>query len=130
MIKNHFAQNKRLILIVDDDASIRKAAAKLLQLQGYTTTEADSAEACLNICQNQSPDLILLGAISGMDGFNCLLKIKSILGIQCLPIFMMTTLDECDSIYRSFDARITDYFENIHNIKQIKENIYAIANMR
>nr|MDJ0636875.1 response regulator [Xenococcaceae cyanobacterium MO_188.B29] len=66
--------------------------------------------ACLNICQQQTPDLILLDAVMpGIDGFTCCLKLKSILGIQCPPIFMMTALDDRDSIYRSFDVGITDY---------------------
>ncbi|MCC0179230.1 hypothetical protein I4641_19900 [Waterburya agarophytonicola K14] len=45
----------------------------------------------------------------GIDGFNCSLKLRSLLGIQCPPIFMMTALDDRDSIYRSFDVGITDY---------------------
>lgn len=100
----------QLILIVDDDASIRMTAAGILNIQNYSTLEADSAEACLNICQQNTPDLILLDAVMpGMDGFTCSLKLRSILGIQCPPIFMMTALDDRDSIYRSFDAGITDY---------------------
>ena len=110
MTDNNIAPNDRLILIVDDDASIRITAAGILGIQGYSTIEADSAEACLAICQQQTPDLILLDAVMpGMDGFACCLKLKSILGIQCPPIFMMTALDDRDSIYRSFDVGITDY---------------------
>ena len=109
MTNNNTAENQ-LILIVDDDASIRMTAAGILNIQGYSTVEADSAEACLNICQQKTPDLILLDAVMpGMDGFTCSLKLRSILGIQCPPIFMMTALDDRDSIYRSFDAGITDY---------------------
>ncbi len=107
---NKNTTNNQLILIVDDDASIRMTAAGILDIQGYSILEADSAEACLNICQQQTPDLILLDAVMpGIDGFTCCLKLKSILGIQCPPIFMMTALDDRDSIYRSFDVGITDY---------------------
>ena len=110
MTNDNTASNNQLILIVDDDASIRMTAAGILDLQGYSTLEADSAETCLNICQQQTPDLILLDAVMpGMDGFTCSVKLRSILGIQCPPIFMMTTLDDRDSIYRSFDVGITDY---------------------
>ncbi len=107
---NNLINQKQLILIVDDDAGIRMTAAGILEIQGHTILEADSAEACLDVCQQQTPDLILLDAIMpGMDGFTCSLKLRSLLGIQCPPIFMMTALDDRDSIYRSFDAGITDY---------------------
>ncbi len=110
MSNNNTNDRNQLILIVDDDASIRMTAAGILDLQGYSILEADSAEACLSICQQQKPDLILLDAVMpGMDGFACALKLKSIFGIYCPPIFMMTALSDRDSLYRSFDVGITDY---------------------
>ncbi|MEM6611939.1 MAG: response regulator [Cyanobacteria bacterium P01_C01_bin.72] len=110
MTRNNISPNDKLILIVDDDASIRMTAAGILETQNYSTLEADSAEACLSICQEQLPKLILLDAVMpGMDGFSCAVRLKSILGLQCPPIFMMTTLDDRNSIYRSFDVGITDY---------------------
>ncbi|MEY2832611.1 MAG: response regulator [Pleurocapsa sp. SU_5_0] len=121
---NNSASKNQLILIVDDDASIRMTAAGILDIQGYSTIEADSAEACLNICQQQTPDLILLDAIMpGMDGFSCCLKLRSILGIQCPPIFMMTALGDRDSIYRSFDVGITDYLVKPLNWVDLLEKI-------
>lgn len=108
---NNITNQKHLILIVDDDASIRMTATGILEMQGQSILEADSGESCLDICQIQRPDMILLDAImTGMDGFTCALQIKNIFGIDCPPIFMMTALDDRDSIYRSFDVGITDYF--------------------
>lgn len=124
MNNNNVAQKKQLILVVDDDASIRMTAAAILDIQGYSILEADSAEACLNICQQQSPDLILLDAVMpGIDGFTCCLKLRRILGIQCPPIFMMTSLDDRDSIYRSFDVGITDYLVKPLNWIDLPEKI-------
>jgi PleD family two-component response regulator len=124
MTNNIFAPQNQLILIVDDDASIRMTAAGILDIQGYSILEADSAEACLNICQQQTPDLILLDAMMpGMDGFTCCLKLRSILGIQCPPIFMMTALNDRDSIYRSFDVGITDYLVKPLNWIDLPEKI-------
>ena len=128
MANNNIAQNNRLILIVDDDASIRMTAKMVLELQGYSTLEADSAEACLNICQQQAPDLILLDAVMpGMDGFNCSLRLRNIFGIQCPPILMMTALDDRDSIYRSFDVGITDYLVKPLNWTNLLEKIKQVS---
>ena len=124
MSNNNANKKKQLILIVDDDASIRMTAKVVLELQGYSTLEADSAEACLIFCQQQAPDLILLDAVMpGMDGFNCSLKLRSIFGIQCPPILMMTALDDRDSIYRSFDVGITDYLVKPLNWTNLSEKI-------
>jgi len=124
MTINNVADQEQPILIVDDDASIRMTAASILEIQGYSTIEADSAEACLNICLKQTFSLILLDAVMpGMDGFDCSLKLRSILGIQCPPIFMMTALDDRDSIYRSFDVGITDYLVKPLNWVNLCEKI-------
>lgn len=128
MTNNNFPKPNLLILIVDDDASIRMTAASILENQGYSILEADSGEACLEICSTQKPDVILLDAVmSGMDGFTCALKIKEIFGIQCPPIFMMTALDDRDSVYRSFDVGITDYFVKPLNWSSLPEKIAKIA---
>ncbi len=98
------------ILLVDDDTSIRITVKTVLEIRGYEVIEADSGEACLNICQQQTPDLILMDAVMpGMDGFSCCAKLKKILGYQSPPILMMTVLDDKDSVYRSFDVGITEY---------------------
>lgn len=110
MTQDNTSQNNQLILIVDDDASIRMTATGILELQGYSTLEADSAESCLSICQKHLPTIILLDAVMpGMDGFNCALELKNLFGVQCPPIFMLTSLDDRNSIYRSFDVGITDH---------------------
>lgn len=116
--------DQQLILIVDDDPSIRMTAAAILDIQGYSVLEADSAEACLTICRQQTPDFILLDAIMpGMDGFNCCLRLRNTLGMGCPPIFMMTALDDRDSIYRSFDVGITDYLVKPLNWADLPEKI-------
>ena len=98
------------ILLVDDDVSIRLTVKAILEIQGYKVIEADSGEACLNICREQKPDFILIDAVMpGMDGFRCSAKLRKIFDYKCPPILMMTVLDDKDSIYRSFDVGITEY---------------------
>ena len=128
MTMDNISQNNQLILIVDDDASIRMTATGILELQGYSTLEADSAESCLSICQEHLPTVILLDAVMpGMDGFNCAVQLKSLLGVHCPPIFMMTSLDDRNSIYRSFDVGITDYLLKPLNWNDLIEKINRVS---
>lgn len=127
MISLNSANQNKVILIVDDDTSIRMTAVLALENQGYLILEADSGQACLDICQRQKPDLILLDAVMpGMDGFTCCLKIKKLFGLQSPPIFMMTVLDDRDSVYRSFDVGITDYFTKPLDWASLPEKIAKI----
>lgn len=122
------SKEKKLILVVDDDASIRMTATSILEIQGYSVIEAESAEACLEIVQAHTPDLILLDAIMpGMDGFNCAIKLRTELGLECAPIFMMTALDDRESVYRSFDVGITDYLLKPLNWESVCQKIEKLA---
>ena len=48
------------ILIVDDDASIRKMLVEVLSLEGYPTETADNGRQALEILAKSGPRLVLL----------------------------------------------------------------------
>lgn len=61
------------ILIIDDDALLRRSLAFNLEQAGYRTSTAASAEDALNLARRDSPDLILLDiGLPGMDGLDAL----------------------------------------------------------
>jgi len=61
------------ILLVDDDALMRRSLAFNLEQAGYKTSTAGSAEDALQMTQRNAPDLILLDiGLPGMDGLDAL----------------------------------------------------------
>jgi len=61
------------ILIVDDDALMRRSLAYNLEQAGYRTSTADDAESALRLARRDPPDLILLDiGLPGMDGLDAL----------------------------------------------------------
>jgi two-component system, NtrC family, nitrogen regulation response regulator NtrX len=65
------------ILVVDDEAEIRKSLSGVLEDEGYTVSSVESAEACLETLSRKGFDLVLLDIwLPGMDGLECLQKIK------------------------------------------------------
>jgi len=61
---------KYTILIVDDEARIRKVLVDILQLQGYDTCEAVNGEDALEKIAKCIPDLVISDInMPGMDGF-------------------------------------------------------------
>jgi signal transduction histidine kinase/ActR/RegA family two-component response regulator len=51
--------DSRLVLLVDDDAAVRRTTAELLRAQGFTVKEADGGRAALD-CLQQEPDISVL----------------------------------------------------------------------
>jgi len=67
------------ILIVDDEASIRRSLTGVLEDEGYSASGAESGEACLEVLRKHSFDVVLLDIwLPGIDGLETLEKIREL----------------------------------------------------
>jgi len=65
------------ILVVDDDAFIRKPLEFVLAQEGFEPMIAEDGPRCLELLSEQRPDLIILDVMMpGMDGFEVCKTIK------------------------------------------------------
>lgn len=106
---NH-ADRIPLVMIVDDDRSMRMLLNMAIEELDYQVVEAKNGEQCLTEYADNQPDLILLDAMMpDIDGFSCCRKIRSLPGGDRLPILMITALDDRESVEQAFGAGATDY---------------------
>jgi len=76
------------ILLVDDDALLRRSLAFNLEQAGYATQTAQNAEDALSIARLNPPDLVLLDiGLPGMDGLQALRVLRDDLR---LPVILLT----------------------------------------
>jgi PleD family two-component response regulator len=103
-------EDSPLILVVDDDKSMRMLLRLALEQEGYQVLEAQDGEACLATYQHCQPDAILLDAVMPvMDGFACCSQLRTFPGGERTPVLMVTVLDDPDAVERAFAAGATDY---------------------
>ncbi len=103
----------RHILIVDDDALMRRSTAFNLEKSGFRTSTAASAEDALAKAQADPPDLVLLDiGLPGMDGLDALRRLKQKLDI---PVIFVTArrreLDEVVGLELGADDYVTKPFD-------------------
>ncbi|MGF1539040.1 MAG: response regulator [Pleurocapsa sp.] len=99
-----------LVLIVDDDRTMRSLLNLAMEEEGYRVAEANNGEQCLSEYAYLQPNLILLDAVMpNLDGFTCCQKIRNLPGGDSLPILMITVLDDGESVEQAFQAGATDY---------------------
>lgn len=101
------------ILLVDDDALMRRSLAFNLEQAGYATLTAANAEDALAIARRELPDLVLLDiGLPGMDGLDALRHLKDTLS---LPVIFLTArrreLDEVVGLELGADDYITKPFD-------------------
>ena len=69
---------KSRILVIDDEAEIRRSVRMILEYDGYDVLEASSGPEGVALAEKESPDLIFLDVkMPGMDGLEALQRIKS-----------------------------------------------------
>jgi two-component system, OmpR family, response regulator len=80
------------VLLIDDDADIRRLAAAFLSAKGKAVVvEADSGEAGVAIAERERPDVILLDAVMpGMDGPQTLAELRRQPGTASTPVIFLT----------------------------------------
>jgi len=94
------SDQRRPVLVVDDDAASREGLINILRVEGYPATGAADGEEALEVAEAVHPCLILLDLMMpGMDGFSfreAQLQAPELAGI---PVLVMSAL-RADQIRR------------------------------
>ncbi|MEO0852806.1 MAG: diguanylate cyclase [Cyanobacteria bacterium J06648_11] len=99
-----------LIVVVDDEVTIRRMVYRAMEKEGFEIVEAENGARCLEVCEARLPNLILLDAVMPeVDGFTCCQRLRDTYLERCPPILMITVLDDRASVDRAFEAGATDY---------------------
>src|SRR5664279_2043559 len=98
------------LLVVDDDESNRDMLGRRLQRDGYTVQLAANGVEALRLLRSAPFDLVLLDLImSGLDGYQVLLKMKSDPIMREVPVIMLSALDQEGGIARCIELGAEDY---------------------
>ncbi len=99
------------VLLVDDDEVNLMVTALALRDRGFFVTEVSSGEAALEHLRQQVPDIVVLDAMMpGLNGFDTCLQMRSIPGLEHVPVLMLTGLDDDESISHAYRVGATDFF--------------------
>jgi CheY-like chemotaxis protein len=87
---------KKRILIVDDDFDFAAAIARILTTANYDVEKAGSLQEGLKAIQKREPDLILLDVMMEKydDGFNMCYDLKHDERYKHIPVIMITAVTE------------------------------------
>ena len=80
---------KSRILVIDDEAEIRRSVKMILEYEGYEVLEAASGPDGVALAEKESPDLVFLDIkMPGMDGLDALQRIKA--SNETLPVVIIS----------------------------------------
>jgi two-component system KDP operon response regulator KdpE len=113
-----------LILIVDDEMSIRRALHTTLRNLGFRTVEAARGEEALSLVNSNPFDAILLDInMPGMNGVDTCRSIRRL--FPRVPILMLTVRDSEDDKVEALDAGADDYITKPFQLRELTARIRA-----
>lgn len=99
--------NKAEILIIDDEAQIRKLLEITLQSNNYTVNQAENARKGMITAENHPPDMIILDiGLPDEDGQSVLQKLRE---WYTSPILILSVRNNEEDIIKALDNGANDY---------------------
>lgn len=122
-----------MILIVDDDATVRESLGFLLKHRGYDVSAAASAEAALERVRAAEPDLILMDMnfsrfTTGDEGLTLLRQVKLLR--PEVPVILMTAWGSIDLAVRGIKAGATDFITKPWDNRRLLERVSGVLACR
>jgi two-component system response regulator MprA len=113
------------LLVVDDDAPIRRMLARTLSAEGYDVEAVADGGAALAAVERNVPDAIVLDvSMPGVDGLQVTRRLRA-KGLQ-VPILMLTARDALRDRVDGLDAGADDYLVKPFEVEELTARVRAM----
>ncbi|MCD4671299.1 MAG: response regulator [Anaerolineaceae bacterium] len=119
----------KIVLHVEDNPENRLLVKRILQASGYTLYEAENASQTMEILTEIKPGLILMDInIPEMDGYSLTHTIKSMPGMETMPIVAITANVMKGDREKSLQAGCDGYIQKPIDVDTFVEQIESFLN--
>lgn len=109
--------NKTLVLLVEDDSSVRNLMTTTLKAHGYRYLTAPNGDAAILEASSHNPDIVLLDlGLPDMDGVEVIKKIRS---WSSIPIIVISARSEDTDKIDALDAGADDYLTKPFSVEEL-----------
>jgi two-component system, OmpR family, response regulator MprA len=113
------------VLLVDDDAPIRRMLTRTLGAEGYDVAAVADGGSALASVERSVPDVIVLDvAMPGMDGLSVTRRVRA-KGLT-VPILLLTARDALHERVAGLDAGADDYLVKPFEVEELTARIRAL----
>jgi DNA-binding response OmpR family regulator len=118
-------ENKKTILMIEDDSFLRNLYRDKLEKEGFDFIEAANGLEGMNKIKNEAPDLILLDILLPMkSGFDVLEEMNDSGLISEIPVIILSNLQQNVDIEEGRRLGAVDYFiKSQTNFTELLERI-------
>jgi len=116
---------EKTVLIIEDDAAIRRGLVDALDFAGYETLEAGDGKTGMDMAVKRDYDLLLLDLILPRgDGFEILTRVRATR--PTLPVIILTARGEEADRIRGLQLGADDYVVKPFSVKELLARVEAV----
>jgi len=116
--------HKEKILVVDDEASIRRILETRLSMIGYDVVTAADGEEAIETFRNSEPDLVVLDVMMPkLDGYGVCQELRK---ESDVPIIMLTALGDVADRITGLELGADDYVVKPFSPKELEARIRSV----
>jgi diguanylate cyclase (GGDEF)-like protein/PAS domain S-box-containing protein len=113
-----------VVLVADDDPTIRLLVSEALAGIGYQVEEAENGAQALAMLRVMKADLVILDvSMPGKSGFEVCEELRLIPGYESTPVLMATGHDDVESIRKAFEVGASDFLTKPMNWELLPHRI-------
>jgi len=118
------SSNRQLILVADDEASIRRILETRLKMVGYDVVVAEDGEEAVEVFNKENPDLVVLDVMMPkMDGYGVTREIRR---TSDVPIIILTALGDVSERITGLELGADDYVIKPFSPKELEARVKAV----
>ena len=118
-----------IVLLVDDDARIRRTVGAGLRLEGFEVVPASGGRAALAAVEQIDPAVMLLDmAMPDLDGLEVLRRLRS--DGRDLPVCVLSARDEIGDRVAGLEAGADDYVVKPFALEEVSARLHALLRRR
>ena len=116
---------RSVVLVVEDDAAIRRGLVDTLRYAGFDLLECDNGRAAVELALEAEIDLVLLDVmLPGLDGFSVLERLRR--SQPTLPVIMVTARGAEEDRVRGLTDGADDYVVKPFSAKELLARVEAV----
>ena len=117
----------KTILVVDDEASMRKSIVVALNAKGYKTIEAEDGMEGLSLAAAEQPDIIISDVnMDNMNGFMMVEQLRDNPDTALIPVIMMTGAAQGAGAWEA--SSDVEYLEKGFTMQKLVDTIENVLN--
>jgi two-component system KDP operon response regulator KdpE len=114
----------RLILVVDDEARMRRFIRMNMELEGYQIIEAENGLKALEQIRQHTPDLVVMDVMMPeMDGFETLKLLRE---ISTVPVILLTVKSDEEDKIQGLGLGADDYVTKPFSPRELISRVAAV----